>query len=97
MGALKTGQLLFGATLIVSAVLALTYLMPVVLITFKREPVNPEFNAYGEASKTMLAPLLITATVSVILGVAPNFGLHLLDLAISTGEAVFARAGGVIC
>jgi len=97
MGALKTGQLLFGATLIVSAVLALTYLMPVVLITFKREPVNPEFSTYGEASKTMLVPLLITATVSVILGVAPNFGLHLLDLAMSTGEAVFAHVGGVIC
>lgn len=97
MGALKSGQLLFGVTLIVSALLALTYLMPVVLIAFKRDVVNPDFTVYGEANRMMLIPLVITAGLSLLLGLAPNFGLHLLDLAMQTGNAVFSATGGTLC
>lgn len=93
MGTISMGEPLFAATLVVSALLALTYLMPVVLISFKKEPVNAEFTTYGEASKAMLIPLMITAAISILLGIAPNLGLHLYDLALMAGNQIFGTIG----
>ena len=89
-GAVEAGKPLYVATLIVSALLALTYLMPVVFIAFKKDVVNPEFAEKGEADWKMLVPLVLTALIAIVLGVAPNFGLHLYDLAVMAGDAVFS-------
>lgn len=96
MGILEANKILFAATLVVSALLALTYLMPVVLIAFKRDVTNPEFLSYGEANKNMLIPLVITAGISILLGLFPNLGLHLLDLSMMAGNEIFATAGGLL-
>ncbi|MBQ3291412.1 MAG: monovalent cation/H+ antiporter subunit D family protein [Mogibacterium sp.] len=88
-GAVAMGKPFFVATLIVSALLALAYLMPVVLIAFKKEVENPDFAARGEASLCMLVPLVITAIISIILGIAPNIGLHLFDFSIMAGNSIF--------
>ncbi|MBQ6622789.1 MAG: monovalent cation/H+ antiporter subunit D family protein [Mogibacterium sp.] len=93
MGAVSMGKPFFVATLIVSALLALTYLTPVVMIAFKRDTVNPEFTSYGEANYAMLIPLVITAVISIVLGLAPNFGLHLYDMALMAGNAIFDTIG----
>jgi multicomponent Na+:H+ antiporter subunit D len=63
--------------------------MPVVLVAFKKNVDNPEFSEYGEASYPMLIPLIITALISIILGIAPNAGLHLFDLAVMAGNQIF--------
>lgn len=89
MGAVSMGKPVFAATLIASALLALTYLMPVVLIAFKRNVDNPEFAERGDAAPAMLIPLVITAIISIILGIAPNAGLHLFDLAVMAGNQIF--------
>ena len=89
MGAVSMGQPVFVATLIASALLALTYLMPVVLVAFKKNVDNPEFAEAGEAAPAMLIPLVITAIISMILGVAPNAGLHLFDMAMMAGDQIF--------
>ncbi len=89
MGAVAMGKPVFVATLIASALLALTYLMPVVLVAFKKNVDNPEFEKYGEAAPAMLVPLIITAVISIILGVFPNAGLHLFDLAVMAGNQIF--------
>ena len=73
----------------VSALLALTYLMPVVLLAFKRDFYNSQFPVKKEANLPMLIPITITAACSLILGVMPNFGLHLYDLAAMAGNAIF--------
>ena len=91
MGAWSMGQPFFVATLIVSGLLALTYLIPVVLIAFKRAPKNPDFPRKAEANKAMLVPLCITAAISIILGLAPNFGLHLYDLSHLAGDNIFGQ------
>ena len=83
------GKPVFVATLIASALLALTYLMPVVLIAFKKNVDNPEFAKRGEAAPAMLIPLVITAVISVLLGLFPNLGLHLLDMAFMSGNSIF--------
>lgn len=88
-GAVSVNKPLFAATLIVSALLAITYLMPVVMVAFKKAPVNSEFAEYGEANKCMLIPLVITAIISILFGVCPNFGLHLYDFAQMAGNAIF--------
>ena len=89
MGAVSMGMPVFVGTLIASALLALSYLMPVVLIAFKKNVDNPEFAERGEASPAMLLPLVITAILSIVLGLAPNAGLHLLDLAYMAGNSIF--------
>ncbi len=88
-GAVEAGQPLYVATLIASALLALAYLMPVVLVSFKKEVENPEFMEFGEADLRMLLPLLMAAILSVLLGIWPNMGLHLFDLSLMAGNSIF--------
>ena len=95
-GAAKIGQPLFIVTLVASALLSLTYLVPVSYIAFTKRNVNPDFLAYparsvlkGEANKAMLAPLLLTAAVSILLGVMPDAGPHLLQLAEMAAKSIF--------
>ena len=71
------------------SLLALTYLMPVVLLAFKRDFYNSQFPVKKEANLPMLIPIMITAACSLILGVMPNFGLHLYGLAAMAGNAIF--------
>lgn len=93
-GAAQAGKPIFIATLIASALLSLTYLVPVSYIAFSRKDINTDYIGYsynlkGEAAKSMLVPILITAFISVMLGVAPNFGADLLKLATMASEAIF--------
>jgi multicomponent Na+:H+ antiporter subunit D len=64
--------------------------MPVVLIAFKKNVDNPEFAKFGEAAPAMLVPLIITAVISIILGIFPNAGLHLFEMAVMAGNQVFS-------
>lgn len=98
-GAAQIGQPIFIATLVASALLSLTYLIPVGYIAFTERNVNEAFLPYhggleGEACKAMLVPLVITAGISVLLGIAPNFGAHLLTLAQQAGASIFE--GGLL-
>ncbi len=92
LGALAAGKPIYVAALIISAMLSSAYLLPIVYKAFFKKPVSsqhegsfPEEHSgpkeHGEANKGMLIPLLITAAVSIVLGVYPNAGAHLYDLA----------------
>ncbi|MBQ0018119.1 MAG: monovalent cation/H+ antiporter subunit D family protein [Clostridiales bacterium] len=89
MGAVEAGKPIYAATFVVSALLALVYLLPVIFIAFRKDVVNPEFAERGEANWRMLVPLLITAVVSIVLGCAPNLGFHLYDIATMAGNSIF--------
>ena len=88
-GAVAMGKPFFVATLIASALLALAYLMPVVLVAFKKEIDNPDFRSFGEANLCMLIPMVITAVISILFGIWPNLGLHLFDLSLMAGNSIF--------
>lgn len=90
LGALEIGQPLYLAVLVVSALLGLSYLMPVCYIAFFKKDETGEFAEYGEADKRMLLPICLTAALSLILGIMPNFGVHLYDLAEIAANAVTA-------
>ena len=100
-GAAQIGQPFFIVTLIASALLSLTYLVPVCYIAFTKRKVSPDFIDYpsgpvlqGEANKAMLIPLLLTACISILLGIMPNAGPHLLQLADMAARSIFE--GGMI-
>jgi multicomponent Na+:H+ antiporter subunit D len=79
LGTLEAGQVAFLVSLLLSGLLNAAYLLPVVHTAFFET--SPRFPRFGEARALMLVPLLVTALVSVVLGFAPNLGMHLWDLA----------------
>lgn len=88
LGALQIGQPFYIVILIASALLALSYLMPVGYLAFFKSNEKGEFKTYGEANKLMLIPICVTAALSVILGILPNFGVHLYDLASMAAQSI---------
>ena len=94
-GAMEAGKPFFVATLLASAMLSLTYLIPVGYIAFTGRNVNGDFASYetftlkGEASKAMLVPILLTAAISILLGLYPDLGLHLYSFAETAAMEIF--------
>lgn len=93
-GAAQISQPIFIGTLVASAMLSLTYLIPVCYIAFASKNINPAFENYsmkldGEASKAMLIPLVITACISILLGIVPDAGAQLYSLAEAAANAIF--------
>ncbi|MGN1144429.1 MAG: complex I subunit 5 family protein [Anaerovoracaceae bacterium] len=109
-GAWMAGKPLFVVTLVAAALLALSYLMPVVQIAFGKGNAgqncdNSHGNDHGhghgghgadhghgkpgfDAAPAMLVPLVLTTVIAVILGILPNAGLHLYDLAQMAASAI---------
>lgn len=93
-GAAQSGQMVFILVLVASALLSLTYLVPVCYIAFTSKDINPAFEKYswkldGEASKAMLVPLVITAVISLVLGIWPDAGASLYTLAEQAAQSIF--------
>lgn len=92
LGAVQAGQPLYIAVFAASALLGLSYLMPVCYIAFFKKNDHGEFTSYGEASKLMLIPICVTAILSVVLGIFPNFGVNLYDLSEMAAAAITGGA-----
>ncbi|MFZ5943943.1 MAG: monovalent cation/H+ antiporter subunit D family protein [Bacillota bacterium] len=86
LGALQGGQSLFVVVLIASAMLGLSYLVPISYMAFFKD--SDKFTHYGEARKDMLIPIVITAVMSLVLGVLPNFGANFYDLAVISAQSI---------
>ncbi len=85
-GAAAAQEPLFLGLLVLSGVLNAAYFFPIVhQAFFKRSDAFPRL---GEASPFMVAPLCITAAISLLLGVAPNIGVHAWELANMSARAV---------
>ena len=55
--------------------------MPILYRAFFKEPApEANINQYNEASKTMVVPLCITATISVFLGLYPQTFLNFVNI-----------------
>lgn len=79
MGTLEAGQSVFLGLLVLSGVLNAAYLFPIVHAAFFKE--NTALDHFTEASPWLVAPLVFTAAVSLLLGIAPNLGVHAVDIA----------------
>jgi multicomponent Na+:H+ antiporter subunit D len=98
---LGTGAVLDGhpglmLVYVASGVLNAAYLFPIVFRAFA--PVRPsEHGGHGdphgagsEASPFIVVPLVVTGVMALVLGIFPNAGFHLLDLAREAAAAVAA-------
>ena len=107
-GILAMGQPFFAVVLVAAALLALSYLMPVVQIVFARGagadggPLLPAVDAHGhaypvrgDAALAMRIPLMLTTMVAVLLGCMPNAGPKLYALAQMAAAAVTEGGGGL--
>ena len=84
-------QDLLLALLALSGVLNAAYFFPIVYTAFFGRSATPQ--RFGEASALMVVPLALTALASLVLGVAPDLGVHAWDLARATASRV---TGGVL-
>jgi len=90
LGAMQMDSIFFMFVLLASALLGLSYLMPICYIAFFKKDTAGNFKEFGEANKFMLIPICLTAILSVVLGIEPNFGVHLYDLAETAANAITA-------
>lgn len=90
-GAVLADQATFAALLVLSGVLNAAYFFPIVHAAFFRR--SADFARYGEASPLLVVPLVVTAGASVMLGLAPDIGLHAWTLAVGTASRV---TGGIL-
>ena len=101
-GALLMGKPIFAAVLVAAALLALSYLIPVVRIFFGKGSQQAACSGHTvhtehtDAAAAMLVPIAITAAVSLVLGVMPDAGPHLYDLAVIAAEAIAGGGGAIV-
>ena len=74
--------------ILLSGLLNLAYFYPIVYDAFFRESEVKREEQRGDAPWTMTAPLVFTALIVLVLGVAPDFGFHFYSLAWMAAEQV---------
>jgi multicomponent Na+:H+ antiporter subunit D len=87
-GAVESGQPIFLGVLLVSGLLNAGYLFPIVIRAFFRS--SPEHTAFSEASWFMVGPIVITAALSVMLGIYPDGIFHFFSVAAEAVGSVVA-------
>jgi multicomponent Na+:H+ antiporter subunit D len=90
-GALQADQVVFLAVLLVSGLLNAGYLFPIFIRAFFRS--SPDHTAYDEASWFMVGPLLVTAALSILLGVHPDGIFHFFSVAADAAASVLPAGG----
>ncbi|MGM0574885.1 MAG: proton-conducting transporter membrane subunit [Myxococcota bacterium] len=77
-GTTATGHTAFSVALVLSGVLNIAYLFPIVLRAFFRS--SPDHAERADARPALLAPLLVTAALTIVIGLAPDALLPLWSL-----------------
>ncbi|RLB26876.1 MAG: monovalent cation/H+ antiporter subunit D family protein [Deltaproteobacteria bacterium] len=88
MGSLEAKEVVFLFVLLISALLDVAYFFPIIYNSFFKAPkeaVNPHLD---EASMKMVVPLVITAIISLILGIFPNAFFHFFNIASMAAEMI---------
>jgi len=88
MGSLEAKEVVFLFVLLISALLDVAYFFPIIYNSFfkvPKEEINPHFD---EAPMKMVVPLMITAIISLILGLVPNAFFHFFKIASMAAERI---------
>jgi len=81
LGTLEAKEVIFLFVLLISALMDVAYFFPIIYNAFFKIPeeaVNPHFD---EAPMRMLIPLMVTAIISIILGIFPNAFFNFFNIA----------------
>ncbi|MBU1612790.1 MAG: monovalent cation/H+ antiporter subunit D family protein [Proteobacteria bacterium] len=80
-GALQADQMILLVALLLSTALNAAYFVPIIIRGFFFKPVEgANIEQYSEAPLTMVVPLCITATISVILGIYPEIFMNFIKV-----------------
>jgi multicomponent Na+:H+ antiporter subunit D len=85
LGSLQAEEFFFAAVLVTSGLLNVAYFFPIVYGAFFHA--SAAFPERSEASPALVVPLVLTALGSVVLGLWPNAGVHLWEMARGVAEA----------
>jgi len=88
VGALEGGMILPVAILVLSGLLNIGYFFPIIRNAYFNE--GEHLEGHTEASPFMVAPIVITAALSVLFGIFPNLFFGLFDLAGAIAAGLFA-------
>lgn len=88
LGSLEAGWPIVLGLFLLSGLLNAAYLLPVVYRGFFRS--SKEFTEFNEASPLMVAPLCLTAVLTIIIGLFPNLVFHFFELASGISAAILA-------
>lgn len=91
LGALEAREQAALVVLLVSGLLNAGYFFPIVHRAFFRS--GSFSHARREASPLLVIPIVVTAVLSLLFGIAPNALVHLYDLAVRVTAGVFAGGG----
>ncbi len=91
-GAVESGYPFILAVLVLSGILNAAYFFPIIHRAFFRQGSNLE--GYKEASPFMVVPLILTASLSLVLGIYPDLFLRILQLAAAVAAGLFE--GGIL-
>jgi len=93
LGALEAHEIIFLFVLLTSAMLDVAYFFPIIFNSFFKKPTEDDVKShFDEAPMMMVIPLVITAIISLILGVFPNAFFHYFEIATTAAQAILGGA-----
>ena len=92
MGSLEAHKVFFLLVLLVSALMDVAYFFPIIYNSFFKSPKEPANPHFDEAPVRMVVPLVITAIISLILGLFPNAFFNFFNLASMAAQKIL---GGI--
>lgn len=96
-GAMAVNKVFAIIVLIAAALLAISYLIPVVKVFFcsQNKEITKDLSEtkYTKTSTAMVAPIVCTVIISLILGFVPDAGPHLYDMAQTAAESITGDGG----
>ncbi|MGF1670370.1 MAG: monovalent cation/H+ antiporter subunit D family protein [Balneolaceae bacterium] len=87
LGSLEGDMIIPISILVVSGLLNAGYFFPIIFRAYFKKGEGLE--KYGEASPLMVVPIMITALLSVILGMFPDLFFHFFELATNISQTLF--------
>lgn len=81
LGSLEAKEIVFLFVLLTSALLDIAYFFPIIYNSFFSRPKEQVHSGFDEASMLMVIPLAVCATISIILGIAPDALFHFFGVA----------------
>ena len=88
LGALEAMHPIYVLVLVLSGLLNFAYFFPIVYTGFFGGEKGPY--SFREPRALIWVPLAATAVISIVLGILPNYGLNLYDLARRAAESILA-------
>lgn len=91
LGSLQAGEIIPLAVLVLSGLMNAGYFAPVIYRAFLKKGANTNWR--GEASPAMVLPIVITALLSVLLGLNPDLFFHFYSMAVAISGSILGGIG----